>query len=403
VLLPPGFDHESGILALEKGVVVRPDMPVTDAFAFLKRLLREFPFDDRKPDGTSRSESVVISAMLTVYGIHLLDPLDCPPFFMMVANEPGAGKSLLGRVAICPAHGPPRVRFKDQNNEELRKDLASAAIDNDPYYFLDDLEGRLHSEALNAFGTSSTVGGRTLGRLGGGFSAQKQCVVVITGNNLKPSVPIERRSLRAGLVEVFFDADERKIEHPINEKWLCDLRNRGDILSALWALVRDYDEKGRPRQGGRMVKSYEDWCAVIPPIVMHAGFGDPCERQPLEAQSGATERADLQELIEAMYEALAAEASATGVAPRRREFIFREVATFCEAGGCFAWALDGAVMKTDKEGREYLDLLQKMKARLGDYLTDKFVGQKITLRSGVRLSFDKMGSKRGRRYVIEVL
>ena len=63
-LLQPGYDEESRTYTVDSGgVVVRPDMPLEEAVAFLRGdLLREFPFGDRdKATGQSRAEAVQAS------------------------------------------------------------------------------------------------------------------------------------------------------------------------------------------------------------------------------------------------------------------------------------------------------------------------------------------------------
>jgi hypothetical protein len=399
VLLHPGYDAESGVYTIDGPVKVEPDITLEAARRVLVELFKEFPFGDRKADGNSRGMAVTISAMLSLFGVGLLGPLTSRLHFVNTANTVGSGKSLLAKLAICPVFGPARVRVKGDNPEELKKELATAAIDGDAYFFIDDLEGTLRSQELNAFMTSSTVGGRMLGRLGGGFTAEKQCVVFITGNNLKLSTDIERRTLRVGLYTENFDVQEREITNPIDEAWLCRPSERGKILSALWALVREWDRAGRPK-AGRVLRGFEEWCSVFGGIVIHAGFGDPCEPAPLDDNSGSNERADMLALVEALGEDMK---GADGQPVRRKEFSFQELVEACQARDCFTWAMEGTWRRTKDSDEEWLELNQKSKSTLGRMWSEKFGGQVIKLKSGARVRFGHRGRNRGRRYIVEAV
>ncbi len=392
-LLQPGYDPESRVFTVPSDVKVRPDMPIEDAVALLRELYKEFPLGDVKEDGTSRGLAVCVSAMLSMFGLGLLGPLTARLHYVMTANTVGSGKSLLAKMAIAPVAGSVRVRVKGENSEELRKELASAALDGDVYFFLDDLDGMLKSQELNAFMTSATMSGRMLGGLQG-FTAEKQCVVFITGNNLKLSTDIARRTLRVTLYSEQFDVQEREVKRPIDEEWLTRPDVRGDILSALWALIREWDKKGRPR-GGRVLRGFERWCDVFGGIVKAAGFGDPCEAPPLDDNSGSNETSDMMALVE--------ELKADMKELRQKEFTFQDLVDACHAHDCFAWVMEGTWKKDKDSQDEWLELNQKSKTKLGIMFSEKFGGMVMKLKDGSRVRFGQRGKNRGRRYIVEVL
>jgi hypothetical protein len=399
-LLQPGYDHQAKIFTLSGAVTVRADMPKEDAVAFLRDLYREFPFGDRKDDGTSRSLAVCIAGMLSYFGMGLIGKLTNRLHFVYTANTVASGKSLLAKMAIVPVAGSARVRVKSDSAEELKKELATAALDGDSYFFLDDLEGVLKSQELNAFMTSATVGGRMLGGLTG-FTAEKQCVVFITGNNLKLSTDIARRTLRVALYSEQFDVQEREVKRPIDEEWLSRPDVRGDVLSALWALIREWDKAGRPK-GARVLRGFERWCEVFGGIVLNAGFGDPCEAPPLEDNSGSNETADMLALVEALY----ADMRATlhdGVPARKKEFTFQDLVDACQENDAFSWAMEGTWKKDRESTEEWLELNQKSKSALGRMFSEKFGGQVMRLKDGTRVRFGHRGRNRHRKYAVEVV
>ena len=400
-LLAEGYDAAARIFTLPSGIKVRDDLPLEEAVALIKSLYAEFPFNDAKEDGTSRNLAVCVAAMLSMFGVGLLGPLTSRMHFVYGANAVGSGKSLLAKLAIVPVAGAARVRVKGENSEELRKELSSAALDGDAYFFLDDLDGMLKSQELNAFMTSATMSGRMLGGLSG-FTAEKQCVVFITGNNLKLSQDIARRVLRVSLYSEAFDVQERAVKRPIDEEWLCRPEVRGDVLGALWALIREWDKAGRPK-GGRALRGFEKWCEVFGGIVAHAGFGDPCEAPPVDDNSGSNEISDMLALVELLHGKMQEKIDERGEpAPeRRKEFTFQELVDACQENDCFSWAMEGTWKRDKDSSEEWLELNQKSKSALGRMFSEKFGGQIMRLRSGVRVRFGQRGRNRHRKYIVE--
>jgi hypothetical protein len=405
-LLAPGYDPEARVYTFDSGIDVRDDWTVEQARAYIRDLLREFPLEGRREDGTSRSEAVIVAGMLSLFGIGLLGQLTSRMHFCVTANSERSGKSLLVKMIIVPVCGPAKARAKPENSEELRKELASAALSGTPYFFLDDLDGLLKSQELNAFMTSSTLGGRMLGGLSE-YSAEKQCVVFITGNNLALSSDIANRVLRASLFTEEADVQSRPLSRTIDEEWLCRPEVRGDILSALWAMIKAWDKAGRPK-GKRVFRGFEQWCAVFGGIVAHAGFGEPCEPPPLDDTSGATDDADMRTLVEVLVADMETRpynlpAEAEWVAPKKKTFEFQELVDACVENSCFEWHLDGTSIKDKDTGTETLRLTPKSRSYLGKQFAAKAGGRKFRLKDGRMVQFGKRGKNRGKRFEIEMV
>jgi hypothetical protein len=73
-LLEYGYDHEAQTYTQNSGVEYALDMPLEAAQTILRNFTREFPFGDRKADGRSRNEAIVMTAMLAMYAAPLLRP-----------------------------------------------------------------------------------------------------------------------------------------------------------------------------------------------------------------------------------------------------------------------------------------------------------------------------------------
>lgn len=404
-LLKPGYDPEAQIFTMHSALEIDETMSAKDARLVIENMLREFPFGDFKEDndanraagvvGLSRSKAVHVALMVSMFGSGLLSDLANRLHGVYVANAQRSGKTLLAKTGLVTIFGAPaRTTTLPRDDNELRKKLTMAALSNAPYFFLDDLEGMLKSQDLNAFMTSPGWSDRKMASHDE-MVAQKQTVVIITGNNLSLSTDIANRTLRCHLYTEEADAQARNIENVIDEEYLARSDVRRKVLSALWAFIREWDAAGRPRKV-RVLKGFESWCHLFGGIVQHAGFGDPIEPPPQDDYSGDTEGADMFTLVKALVEDMGLET--------RKEFEFSELVDAARANDCFSWMMDGrerTVKKGDEEWQEF-DLKQGAKSALGKMFTAKYGGRKFRLPDGRVVQFGKRGRNRHRKYLVEI-
>ena len=108
----------------------------------------------------------------------------------------------------------------------------------------------------------------------------------------------------------------------------------------------------------------------------------------------------------AMVEALVADMKGTDeklADNAKRDFTFQELVDCCQENECFGWAMEGTWKKDRESDDEWLELNQKSKSALGRMWSEKFGGQKIKLKSGLRVRFGHRGRNRHRRYTVEVV
>lgn len=263
-LLPPGYDERTRIFTVEL-VKYRQDLSLRKATEFLSDCLARFPWADEEENGKSRSLGVHFAAMLGVFCSSLFKEGTVKPMIVFNGNQPGSGKSLLMRMALAPVHGEPAESTKP-NNEELRKVLDIAALNRKPYLALDDVAS-LHSNELNRFTNSPVHEPRILGqsRTETRFNVTQ---VFTSGNQLTLAEDLVRRSLVVDLFEPG-KATERTFEKEITPDWLCLPETRAKFLAALWAIVRDWNESGRPACMEARHTSASQWASVIGAIVHH--------------------------------------------------------------------------------------------------------------------------------------
>jgi hypothetical protein len=320
-LLPPGYDREALTYTHEAAPEVMP-METEKAKAVIAELLEEFAFAD---DG-GRSHAVAIAAMLTVFASRLLPKGALRPCFIYMGNAEGCGKTLLARLACVP-YAAADVRGAPATEEELEKVLLSAVIGGRKVLLLDNLKGHLNSAKLEGFLTAPRYTGRILG-LSKEFSGDVDTTVLLTGNRLTITADLRRRTLFVELFMRELRAENRHFNRILDDAAVNE--KRPQVLSALWQLIRAWDDAKRPK-ASRENTSFPRWCETIAGIVEHAGYGCPTAPAEIEG-AGDTDTADIAKLGEALE--------------LRRRYEFSEIVKLAEAAGLF----ERFTTDTDHEG-----------------------------------------------------
>jgi hypothetical protein len=389
-LLPYGYDSESQTLTQNSGVEFALDMPLDEARTVLRELLKEFPFGDRKDNGQSRNEAIVLAAMLSMFAAPLLRAQARRLNFMFSSNSVGSGKTLLAQLAIITSLGTCDVQPLPENQEDWRKILDTESLAGSPYILFDDCNGYLKSPALNAFLTASTWTGRKMNTQQK-FAVPKIATVFLTGNNLEVTPDVARRFLHCRMITDEADPQARKIEKVFSDEWLEKPEVRSQLLSCLWSIVRHWDAAGRPTPS-RIVRGYEPWCAVYGGMVQHAGFGDPMEPLPVE-ESGNSELADMTALVSQL---------AKGI-DDSSEFAFQDVVEAAIEVNAFTWMLEGKEERDGKDGPRRFVLTARANSKFGRLLAEQYGGKKFRLPSGRVVRWGQQGKNRQRVYTLTVL
>jgi hypothetical protein len=392
-MLPDGYDAETGIYTLPSTVKIR-GIELGEAVAYLRDLLRDFPFHD------DRSLAVQICAMCAAWGHGLQEVSAARLGFVWTANSHRSGKSLLAQFAITPAYGLAEGQTL-ADRQELRKMLDAVVLGGQSYVFFDNLTGHIQSEIVESFMTTPIWTGRVMGtqRM---FKAPRSAVVFITGNNLTVSPDIAERTLTCNLYLENFDPQDRAISRVIDP--ILDLARpamRGDILSAIWAIMRHWDAQGRPCAGipgkPRRLAGFAQWSDIFGGMVQAAGFANPLER-PKDEQSPNSRDVHMRTLIELLVQALGAD--------QVGEFEFQSIVDSCYDNELFTWLFDGRVKK-EEDGNEWFELNSRAAGNFGLLLTNEMAAKKkgriFTLRDGRRARFSKRGEGRSKRYTVEIL
>jgi hypothetical protein len=282
-LLPEGYDPGSKTFTVPT-LDFETDWPLEDSLLWLESTFGGFPFYETGDLFARRSFAAHVAAMLGVFTTNLLPKNSTRPMVVANGNQPGLGKTLLIHAALSPVHGEIADDTKPRDENELRKLLSAVSLSGKPYLFLDDCSS-LQSTDLNKFVTSPVHEPRTFHTLNL-VRCPNRCQILATGNGLNLTSDLERRAL---VVDLFChdDAMSRDIRDPLTNSQVFSDEYRRAALGAMWALVRHWNEKGRPICREAQKPSFESYASLVGSIVVAAGFANPFA--PRQCTSGGDE------------------------------------------------------------------------------------------------------------------
>ena len=265
----PGYDADSRLLYLPGKNASIPhiiDLPTESDVANAARVLwepfREFPW----LDDSGRAHVFVL-----IFTLLLRPAIDGNvPLFIMLANLPGSGKTLLLELVVSLVFGDqhwstfPYVSSED----EIRKRITTALMEGQPVIVIDNAEGTVNSPALASAVTSRRwkdriLGGNTNASLVNGSS------FIMNGNNLTTGDDLNRRSC---LLEMRSTDEQPHTRGGFKIKRVRQLvrEHREQLLSAALILIRHWHLQGRPQPTPPIVfGSFEEWSEVMGGI-LHA-------------------------------------------------------------------------------------------------------------------------------------
>jgi hypothetical protein len=289
-LLPKGYDDASKIYTAANAIDYPLDMHIFAAKKLFKDLLSEFPF---LPGDAGRATSVLVASALTLYTRHLLSADSIRPNFLVSANAEGSGKTLLCKIPIIAIQGVAPAGTVPKDEAEMRKLIGGIALSGSPVFFLDNVKGHLNSSSLEALTTSPTTEFRLLGQ-NKVIDAEHGLTVFITCNDATFSGDLRRRTLMIELFTADSRPENRPIKSPLDDAKLIE--KRPEILGALWAFTRYWDEEGRPKPK-YINQSFPNWSEIIGGILEACSYAVPTP-SPIGASGGDRQLIEMEKLVE---------------------------------------------------------------------------------------------------------
>lgn len=396
--LPWGYDVQTGIYTVPGGMEYALDVDVDVAVGRIRRLLKDFPLTD------DRSRAVQVAAMLAIFIRHLPGGMGLRPGILWYANKPGSGKSVLAKVCLYIVLGSAKVA-KLKRDDELDKEVEAFCRAAVPYIFLDNIRGGLNSTTIEGMLTSEESMGRAMGGHGV-FDARNTALLLASanGDDIKINEDTQRRFLVVDLFEKG-DPEARKVEVPLNDALMRSREWRVEMLEALWALVRNWHEKGMPA-GSLSLASFEDYARLLGGIVEAAGYEPPFQKVvlPDAGMPGASEFVELLGLLlEEMDEEVERDVTLETLARLARGAQLYQESVGTEADGKkLSVKVDGLTgeLRAGAVDHGYLD--QAMKSSFGKVMK-KQIGTEWVVGGGRKVEFGRRDQKRKAMYTVKVM
>lgn len=268
-LLQHGYDAATGIFTCRGGVDYRTDMDFDEAANYFHDLFRWFGW--RTPE---RDFAIHLAAVLTMFGRGIY--IGKAPMFFYNANIQESGKTTLASYVSWLTHGTMRTRpLLPDAEDKLMELLNTAALRGNPYIFFDNVDWGGETVKTVLLDEWLTNAEREFRKLGGNDegAVPLRAMTLGTGNNVTLSKDLDRRTLIVDLLNRQSGADRElpKSVTILDSAFFENEENRKKGLAAAWALIREWDESGRPAWPGRELGSFNQWTRVIPAIVLHTG------------------------------------------------------------------------------------------------------------------------------------
>jgi len=301
VVRTPGYDEDTKILYVPHPQVETPDVPkapsedeLRRAVEVLMKPLQDFPFVDEA------SRANALAAAFTPIVRPLLDKANFP-LVIFDATKQGTGKTLLADVVTLMGTGRlPATMNAPSGDEEWRKQITSQLRKGESIVVVDNIKGRISSEALERALTQQSWGDRLLGH-SKQLKLPSDALWIATGNNLRPRGEMTRRCILVRMdAEMVHPWKRTGFEHPNLREWVRS--NRGRLVAALLTAVRAWSKAGAPRAEVETLGSFTRWSRAIGGLLKHLGIGGFLENLDDLYETASGEEHRWGQLLRALYE-----------------------------------------------------------------------------------------------------
>lgn len=241
------------------------EVDVQRAVEWIDDALTDFPFADEA------SRANAFAAILTPVIRPYLE--DATPFLRIEAFQQGTGKSLLAKTIIAFTY-PHQIGATEYSKDEgeFAKKLQAMVSSSKPFIFIDNVVGRVQSQALDSIITERKIAFRELGNNTTPISAESTGEIILTANNCNLS-----RDLALRGYTILLDAKCSNPEQRTGFKYVNPARHvldhREEAVRCLVTLVQWWLQNGKPlsRDASRLIR-FNQWARVLGGILQVAGI-----------------------------------------------------------------------------------------------------------------------------------
>lgn len=244
-------------------------MDVRDAVEWVHDLVQHFAWRHKE-----RDFAIWLAGLVSMFGRGLFGGR--APAFFANANIQESGKTNLMWLITWAIHGTRAIKaLREDADDKLELLLDSTVLSGLPYVNFDNIKWKqpVGGDLLETFVQedehtirkyhTQNVGGKHVNRV----------QVMGSGNNIKFSTDLERRGLMLDLWNPLAGTERRlpKDATLLDDEFFANEGNRQRMLSACWAMVREWDKAGRELKPGRLLGSFESWARFAPSVVWFTG------------------------------------------------------------------------------------------------------------------------------------
>lgn len=293
-----GYDETLHSWTPENTITINENLPITEAKLNIEFILSEFCFKDNK-DKTN-----AIAGLITPFlrGLYTKFNIRTPVFFYE-ANRERAGKDYLAGITGILYEGYKieeapisNGESREGTNDELRKKILSAMIMGRKRLHFANNRGYINNAVFEGIITAERYSDRLLGK-NEIAEFDNELDFSLSGNIGTTYTP--DLANRCKFIRLFLDienANSRVFKMSNLHEWI--LINRAIILSSIYALIREWYNKGMPKSSVPFA-SYPEWADICGGIMESNGYENPCIIDDQELLIGGdTETRDMKKLFE---------------------------------------------------------------------------------------------------------
>jgi len=265
--LEPGYDAQTKSFTVHGGPQIDFSLDGLEAAEWMFKIVKTFEWSDKMPDGRSNRMAVHFALMVTCLARYLFAGKS--PAFLYGSNLEGSGKGALMRMAMMPVFRIMGSTTIDPSDKvELLKTLNTKAASGDPYILADEMpEGcEIRNQHLARLLTENIWEFRGMGQDKAITKVDiTKLITVFAGNRVTVNRNLNRRIMH---VDLFPHQEARDRVLPadavlLDDAFFEDERNLDKLLSCVAAMIRYWDEMGRPVSRDRDIPSFGGWSQIV--------------------------------------------------------------------------------------------------------------------------------------------
>ena len=244
------------------------DSDIIAASNLLSEAICDFPF----VPGASKTN--LIGTIITSVIRPMID--GCVPICLIDKPQAGTGASLLSEtIALISTGAGAVVRVAPEDDAAWRKLITSILNEGKLISLIDNVEDKVDLPSLAGAVTSRVWSDRLLGQ-SKTITFDHRLLWILNGNNVRLGGDLPRRCIWVRM--------NANVERPWLRPGVCFKHNqipwieehRGDILSAIYTIVRGWIQAGKPEPSilTPMMGGFEEWRNVIGGILQFVGYTD---------------------------------------------------------------------------------------------------------------------------------